>query len=86
MFTIGVVEDVVKLRDQIKNCYHLSGIIKTVNVPIIYENRNYLTDMETDTQFLQNSKLNGWFNFSDKPDPFLLLPSTPYTTSKVSAK
>jgi len=86
MYSLAVVEDTTKLRYQIKSIYQLSGCIKNVTLPIVYRGKNYLTEMKTDTQFLCESKLAQTFNFSDKPDPFLLTAATPYPISKGASK
>jgi hypothetical protein len=86
MNSLAVVEDTIKLRYQIKSTYQLVGCIKDFTTPIVYGGKNYLMEMKTDTQFLYKSRLAQMFNFSNKPDPFLLTAATPYPISKGASK
>lgn len=48
------------------------------NSPLItfmWQAENYLVKMKSDTDFLKEHKLSQWFNFSEKNDPFLVIPS-----------
>lgn len=44
-------------------------------IPFIWENKNYLLKLKRDTEFLKDHLLSKWFNFADKNDPFLVIPS-----------
>lgn len=47
-------------------------------IPIIsflWENENYFLKMKKDTDFLREHSCSQWFNFADKNDPFLVIPS-----------
>lgn len=41
----------------------------------MWQTENYLVKMKSDTDFLKDHKLSQWFNFSEKNDPFLVIPS-----------
>lgn len=83
---MAVVEDTIKFRQQIKSIYYLAGCAGEVATAVVYGGRNYLAEMKGDTQFLRESKLGLVFNFSSKPDPFLLVPATPYPVAKGASK
>lgn len=40
--------------------------------PYFYKQENYFMKMKSDTNFFSESSLTQYFNFSQKPDPFLL--------------
>jgi hypothetical protein len=44
-------------------------------IPFVWENENYLLKLKRDTEFLKDHSLSKWFNFVDKNDPFLVIPS-----------
>lgn len=44
-------------------------------IPFVWENENYLVKLKRDTEFLKDHSLSKWFNFADKNDPFLVIPS-----------
>ena len=90
MVSLLVVENIMRFRNQLKSINFISGNEKKLteleNIPIMYNGTNYLIKMKTDTNFLAKSELNQWFNFSNKIDPFLVTPSTPYIVSKGVSK
>ena len=90
MISLVVIEEAIKLREQLKSINCLSGndkkLLEMTNLPIIYSDENYLLKMKTDTSFLAESELNKWFNFSKRTDPFLVTPSTLYVPSRGVSK
>jgi hypothetical protein len=48
-------------------------------VPFLWDGTNYLTKMKSDMNFLAEHSLAKYFNFSDKADPFLVIPSCAHT-------
>ena len=61
-----------KIREN--SCYFvLSGKLNLDNINKSFNfNNNYLMKIKTDTDFLINSPLNKYFNFSQNMDPFLI--------------
>mmetsp|Transcript_36349 Transcript_36349/g.35969 ORF Transcript_36349/g.35969 Transcript_36349/m.35969 type:complete len:422 (-) Transcript_36349:815-2080(-) len=45
------------------------------NIAYLWDGTNYLVKMKSDTDFLSEHVLSKYFNFSDKNDPFLVIPS-----------
>ena len=85
-----MVENAAKFYEELKNIYLLSGddhkVPNLKKVVIMHHGSNYLQKMKTDTLFLGSSELNKWFNFSRKPDPFLICPSSSYASTKGVSK
>lgn len=48
-------------------------------IPFLWEDENYLLKMKTDMNFFIEHSLSKYFNFSDKSDPFLVIPSCAQT-------
>lgn len=44
-------------------------------IAFMWESVNYLLKIKTDTNFLNSHGLSKFYNFSDKSDPFLVIPS-----------
>ena len=77
ILSLNVVEWVMIWREQMLYAYYQSSTDHK-NVPIIpfvWENENYLLKLKRDTEFLKDHSLSKWFNFADKNDPFLVIPS-----------
>ncbi len=49
------------------------------NIAYLWDGMNYLVKMKSDTDFLHSHTLAEYFNFSDKNDPFLVIPSWAHT-------
>ena len=78
MLSLNAVECIVIWREQMLFAYNQS----TPNnrgpspaIPFLWGDINYLAKMKTDTDFLKDHALSKWFNFSEKNDPFLVIPS-----------
>lgn len=74
LLSLNVVDCIVKWRESILYAYSIKK--QDVKVSYIYKDENYLTKMKSDTKWLGDSPVNKYFNFSNKSDPFLVLPST----------
>jgi len=44
-------------------------------ISFIWDNENYLTKIKSDSDFLKEHSISKLFNFSEKNDPFLVIPS-----------
>lgn len=90
MESLQVVENCIKLRNQIKSIYSFSTdeckMSPVESIPAMHNGTNYLVKMKTDTMFLAHSELNKWFNFSNKADPFFVTPASSYVTLKGASK
>lgn len=88
MLSLHVVKCIVEWRKQLiynfllTNQNGVSGlppknnIKKFKNMPFVWENENYLLKMKQDTSvMLFTSHFNRYFTFSNKNDPFLVVPS-----------
>jgi hypothetical protein len=88
--SLAVVEHSLGFREQLKSIYYLAGgedrIPLAEKSPIMFNGANYLIKMKTDTVFLATSEFARWFNFSQKSDPFLVTPATPYVVAKGASK
>jgi len=88
--SLSVVESAMKFREQLRSIYYISGnedkLLTAEKVPILFNGIDYLVKMKTDTAFLSTSEFAKWFNFSQKIDPFLVTPATPYIVSKGASK
>lgn len=64
-------------REQMLYAYYQSATDnKSIPIiPFVWENENYLLKLRRDTEFLKEHSLSKWFNFADKNDPFLVIPS-----------
>ncbi len=90
MSSLGVIEAALCFREQLKSIYYLSGeedkMAIAERAPVMHNGMNYLLKMKSDTSFLATSELVHWFNFSQKSDPFLVTPATPYMVAKGVSK
>ncbi len=90
MASLSVVESAVNFREHLKSIHYLAANDERMavpeKVPIVHNGINYLIKMKTDTAFLAASEFSKWFNFSQKTDPFLVTPATPYIVSKGASK
>lgn len=78
MLSLNAVECIVIWREQMLYAYNQTTPWKNSHSPVIafmWDDENYLLKMKTDTDFLKGHKLSQWFNFSEKNDPFLVIPS-----------
>ena len=77
ILSLNVVECVMVWREQMLYAYYQSATdSKSVPIiPFVWENENYLLKLRRDTEFLKSHSLSKWFNFADKNDPFLVIPS-----------
>ena len=80
----------MRFREQLRSICNFAGNEERApcveKVPILFNGVNYLINMKTDTAFLGSSEFSKWFNFSQKIDPFLVTPATPYVQSKGVSK
>lgn len=83
MLSLNAVECIVIWREQMLYAYNQSTPMSKNNpapsIPYIWDGVNYLVKMKTDTDFLVGHTLSRYFNFSDKNDPFLVIPSWAHT-------
>ncbi len=56
-------------------CTPMSKNNPSPNIAYLWDGMNYLVKMKSDTDFLHSHALAEYFNFSDKNDPFLVIPS-----------
>lgn len=56
-------------------CTPMSKNNSSPNIAYLWDGTNYLVKMKSDTDFLSEHVLSKYFNFSDKNDPFLVIPS-----------
>ena len=81
--SIDAVERICKWRERLAYLASKVPMVTDVNIhDFVYllDHENYLIKMKTDTNFLKDSVLGGYFNFSSKSDPFLLTPSQTSTS------
>ena len=72
VLTVQVVEAAKAWKEKLINLDPKSPSKPTV---ITWQNQNYLEKIKTDQNFLKDSNLGKFFEFSDKEDPFLIHPS-----------
>ena len=82
MLSLNAVECIVIWREQMLYAHNQSledhkG--PSPVIPFLWDNENYLTKIKSDTNFLIGHSLSKYFNFSDKADPFLVIPSCAHT-------
>lgn len=78
MLSLNAVECIVIWREQMLYAYNqsLSMVAEPApELPFLWNGENYLVKIKNDTDFLKDHSLAEWFNFSDKNDPFLVIPS-----------
>ena len=84
MFSINIVECVHAWQEYVlfawRQMNHKSND-KEPHIQFIYQGNNYLLKMRKDNSFLglKSNPFLKHFNFTDRGDPFLILPSCEYT-------
>eukprot|EP00743_Colponemidia_sp_Colp-15_P003333 GILK01003600.1.p1 GENE.GILK01003600.1~~GILK01003600.1.p1 ORF type:complete len:973 (+),score=214.48 GILK01003600.1:75-2993(+) len=79
--SLQVVETVVTWRETVKPVVMDPIGRRPRNNPFYFKATNYLIKMKTDTQFLFESSIGEFIDFSPKSDPFLVYPSVAHSNS-----
>ncbi|CAI2383051.1 unnamed protein product [Moneuplotes crassus] len=83
MLSLNAVECIVIWREQMLFAYNQCNPINKNNpspgIAFLWDDLNYLVKMKSDTDFLNEHILSRYFNFSEKNDPFLVIPSCAHT-------
>jgi hypothetical protein len=78
MLSLNVVEWIVIWREQMLYAFNQSvngNSPPSPHIPFMWEDENYLIKMKSDTDFLKSHSISQFYNFSEKNDPFLVIPS-----------
>jgi len=79
MLSLNAVECIVIWREQMLYAYNQSTPMRkngpSPTIPYLSNNQNYLVKMKSDTDFLKGHNISKYFNFAEKNDPFLVIPS-----------
>lgn len=86
MFSINIVERISYWKDHVLFPWrqeHAAGEEEPF-IPFMYQGNNYLMKMRKDNAFLgmRSNPFGQYFNFSDRGDPFLVMPSVPVGAGK----
>lgn len=72
VLSINIINYFIKVRES-SSYFILKGKFNLDNISASYNyDKNYLIKMKNDTDFLRNSALAKFFNFSQDSDPFLI--------------
>jgi hypothetical protein len=80
ILSLNAVESIIKWKEQLVYALILNktdSIGKHKELEFIWEDQNYIIKMRNDIDFLYGSDFSKIFNFSELPDPMLIVPSKP---------
>lgn len=80
ILTLNAVESIIKWKEQLVYALILNksdSIGKHKTLQFMWEDQNYIIKMRSDMNFLYGSDFMKVFNFSELPDPLLIVPSKP---------